>query len=127
MTKIYFPEDQQIQVHQSRIQHCPPSLPVGFYWYGNKRTRPGRPPKHVLNHLAAIQADMHKSTGTIDYNQSLQAETLEGDETSNHSESIKTDDQQTNHQDQDKCPYSLTSQKTKKKMLGSSSFKGGMM
>ena len=127
VTKIYFPEDQQIQVHQSRIQHCPPSFPVGFYWYGNKRTRPGRPPKHVLNHLAAIQADMHKSTETSDYNQSLQAETQDSVETSDHSGSNMIDDQQTNHQDQDTCLYSLRSREAKRKCSGRAHSKGGMM
>ena len=37
MTKIYFPEDQQILVHQSRVQVCPELFPQGFYWYGSKR------------------------------------------------------------------------------------------
>ena len=27
VTKIYFPDDPSIQVHQSRVQHCSPSLP----------------------------------------------------------------------------------------------------
>ena len=58
VTKIYFPEDQQIQVHQSRIQHCQPSIPAGFYWYGSKKSKPNRPLKHVLNHLAALEADL---------------------------------------------------------------------
>ena len=32
--KMYFPEDLQIQVHQSRVQMCPDSFPTGLYWYG---------------------------------------------------------------------------------------------
>ena len=33
--KVYFPQDGRIQVHQTRIQHCP-DIPAGFYWYGGK-------------------------------------------------------------------------------------------
>ncbi len=47
VVKVYFPQEKQIQVHQSRVQLCPPDLPAGFYWYGNKRHGPGRPPKWV--------------------------------------------------------------------------------
>ena len=32
VVKIYFPEEGQIQVHQSRVCSCPPHLPAGFYW-----------------------------------------------------------------------------------------------
>ena len=44
VVKVYAPQDGQIQVHQSR---CPPELPAGFYWYGSRRSSPGRPPKWV--------------------------------------------------------------------------------
>ena len=37
-----------LQVHQSRVQHCPPSLPSELYWYGGTRSRPGRPYKKTL-------------------------------------------------------------------------------
>ena len=47
VTKIYFPDDPSIQVHQSRVQHCPPSLPSEFYWYGTKRSKPGRQSKKI--------------------------------------------------------------------------------
>ena len=63
VTKIYFPDDPAIQVHQSRVQPCPPSLPTGFFWYGNKRSKPGRPPKKVLKQLENLDAEMkHQST-----------------------------------------------------------------
>ena len=35
------------KIHQTRVAHCPPELPSGFFWYGNRRARPGRPPKWV--------------------------------------------------------------------------------
>ena len=51
VTKIYFPDDPPLQVHQSRVQHHPPSLPSEFYWYGAKRSRSGRPSKKILKQL----------------------------------------------------------------------------
>ena len=64
-TKIYFPDDPSIQVHQTRVQHCPPSLPSGFYWYGAKRSKPGRPPKKLLKHLVplVVEAETLSSSG----------------------------------------------------------------
>ena len=49
VTKVYFPQDGQIQIHQTRIQHCPEQFPAGFYWYGPRRHGPGRPPKWTEN------------------------------------------------------------------------------
>ena len=59
-TKVYFPDDPSIQVHQTRVQHCPPTLPSGFYWYGTKRPKPGRPSKKLLKHLVplVVEADL---------------------------------------------------------------------
>ena len=45
--KVYFPDDGSIQIHQSRVTRCPLKFPAGYYWYGNKRKGPGRPPKWV--------------------------------------------------------------------------------
>jgi len=42
--KIFFPNEPSIQVHQSRVNKCPPSLPNNFYWYGGKCSKSGRPP-----------------------------------------------------------------------------------
>ena len=47
VVKIYRPQDGQIQVHQLRVTPCPPEFPAGYFWYGNKRHGPGRPPKWV--------------------------------------------------------------------------------
>ena len=58
--KIYFPDDPQIQVHLSRVQPCPPSFPRSFYWYGGKRTGPGRPPKWIKNRLKQIEVTLNK-------------------------------------------------------------------
>ena len=51
VSKVYFVEDGQIQVHQSRVKACPPHFPHGFYWYGCRRRKPGRPPKWVAQVL----------------------------------------------------------------------------
>ena len=34
VTKVYFPQDQSICVHESRVKRCPDNFPGGFYWYG---------------------------------------------------------------------------------------------
>ena len=47
--KVYFPQDDEIKVHQSRVKACPPNFPAGFYWYGGRRRGPGRPPKWVAS------------------------------------------------------------------------------
>ena len=47
VSKVYYPQDGGIQVHQSHVKPCPPNFPVGFVWYGGKRRGPGRPPKWV--------------------------------------------------------------------------------
>ena len=43
--KVYFPQEGSIQVHAQRVTKCPPNFPSGYYWYGNRRKGPGRPPK----------------------------------------------------------------------------------
>ena len=47
VTRVYFPDHPPVQVHQLRIKSCPVSLPCGYYFYGKKRSRPGRPPKWI--------------------------------------------------------------------------------
>ena len=77
VTKIYFPDDPSLQVHQSRAQHCPPSLPSEFYWYGAKRSRPGRPSKKILKQLVPLVTEIKSpspirvSAGTGDDNNQL--------------------------------------------------------
>ena len=45
--KVYFPQEGQICVHQSRVCACPREFPAGWYWYGGRRKGPGHPPKWV--------------------------------------------------------------------------------
>jgi hypothetical protein len=47
VVKVYAPQDGHIQIHQDRVTPCPPELPSGFFWYGDKRSKLGRPPKWV--------------------------------------------------------------------------------
>ena len=47
MSKVYFPQDGNIQVHQSGVKLCPTNFPSGFYWYGGRRRGPGHPPRWV--------------------------------------------------------------------------------
>ena len=58
VAKIHFPQDGAIHVHQSRVKFCPPGFPGGFYWYGGKRSKPGRPPKWVATALEKISMEM---------------------------------------------------------------------
>ena len=44
-SKVYFPQDAPLRVHQSRICVFPREFPAGYYWYGGKRRGPGRPPR----------------------------------------------------------------------------------
>ena len=55
--KVYFPQDPQIRVHQSRVKLCPSGFPAGYYWYGTKRRGPGRPPKWVMTLLNDCDSD----------------------------------------------------------------------
>jgi hypothetical protein len=58
VTKMYFPGDGVIQVHQSRVKACPPEIPGGFYWYGVRRPGPGRPPKWVNDLLDRLSEEL---------------------------------------------------------------------
>ena len=50
---VYFLREDTIKVHQTRVKPCPDGLLAGYYWYGNKRKGPGRPPKWVEKILSA--------------------------------------------------------------------------
>ena len=63
VVKVYFPQDGGIQVHQTQIRHCP-GIPAGFYWYGGKRSGPGRPPKGTSNINERERENQQKQLGT---------------------------------------------------------------
>ena len=49
--KVYFPDEGQIRVHQSRVKPCPLSFPTGSYWYKSRKSQ-GRVPRWVLQFLS---------------------------------------------------------------------------
>ena len=62
--KIFFPTDPPIQVHQSRVNKCPPSFPSDFYWYGGKKSKPGRPTKRIQKQREAIDTELRQLYNT---------------------------------------------------------------
>jgi len=72
VSKVYYPQDGGIQVHQSSVKPCPLNFPAGFYWYGGKRRAPGRPPKWVEQILADNQ--QNKTSNTDESTSSLEVE-----------------------------------------------------
>ena len=47
VTKVYRPQDNQIQIHQERVTPWPSDIASGYYWYGRQNHSPGRPPKWI--------------------------------------------------------------------------------
>ena len=64
VTKVYFPQDQSICVHESQVKQCPDKFPGGFYWYGGKRRRRGRPPRWVCAVLDSVDPTVTASSPT---------------------------------------------------------------
>ena len=61
--KVFFPDEGSIQVHQSRVCHCPPKFPVGLYWYGGNRKSPGRVPQWLQRFMSTeTQQTQEQST-----------------------------------------------------------------
>ena len=66
-TKVYFPDEKSIKVHQNQVQICPFNFPAGYYWYGKKRASPGRPPKWVEQLLTSKETEHdHDDDATVD-------------------------------------------------------------
>lgn len=61
VSKVYFPDEAHIQIHQMRVQQCPPDFPGGYYWYGSRRSSPGRPPKWVEHLLSTTNPSQEQS------------------------------------------------------------------
>jgi len=40
---IYFPQDDLLLIHQSRVKACLHNFPDGFYWYKGRRRGSGKP------------------------------------------------------------------------------------
>ena len=56
-TKVYFPSEDFISVHQLRVTKCPIDFPAEYYWYGRKRHSSGKIPRWLeeLQRVAVIQ------------------------------------------------------------------------
>ena len=52
VAKVYFPQDKQITIHQSRVKYCPVAFPAGFYWYGGNQKGLSKVPQWVQNLLS---------------------------------------------------------------------------
>ena len=42
-SKVYFPEEECIHVHQTRTSLCPVNFPNGFFWYGRQQSSNSKP------------------------------------------------------------------------------------
>ena len=47
VTKVYRPQDGQIQIHQERLTPWPDCIVSGYYWYGRQCHSPGQVPKWI--------------------------------------------------------------------------------
>ena len=59
VTKVYYPQEGSIQIHQERVCFYPPEFPAGYFWYGKRRHVVGRPPKWVQALLQKGTAEFH--------------------------------------------------------------------
>lgn len=98
VSKVYYPEHGEIQVHQSRVTPCPPNFPSGYYWYGKKRHSPGRPPKW-LDSLFQEDGTTSDKPANVDEDDGTTQET--GDE---HDEDDLDMDDDPNQEDLDSSP-----------------------
>ena len=46
-TKVYFQQEQPIQVHQNRVHVCPEGFPPRFFCYGNNQKSTNHIPKWI--------------------------------------------------------------------------------
>ena len=66
-TRVYFPDQKTIKIHQSRVQMCSFNFPAGYCWYEKKRTTPGFPPKWAEQLLSTSgTGDEHNDDASID-------------------------------------------------------------
>ena len=59
VSKVYFPEDLSILVHQLRVCPSPSQLPAGFFWYGARRRSSGRVPRWLQTWLSQTANQEH--------------------------------------------------------------------
>ena len=66
VVKVYRPQDRPICVHQARVTPCPDAFPAGYFWYGDCRSSPGRPPRWVDRLLQDKNQDGNPSPDSLD-------------------------------------------------------------
>ena len=94
--KIYYPDDPQIQIHQSRVQMCPELFPQGFNWYGKRKHGPGRPSKEVHKKLTEINANLEQSSSNAN-SQSSEITFTETKTASTETTAVADNNQLVNH------------------------------
>ena len=64
-SKVYFPEQERIRVHQMRTVQCPRKLRNGFYWYGHNQASPQKYPRRVEELSSVLPGDARKEQTPI--------------------------------------------------------------
>ena len=77
VSKVYFPEDAMLLVHQLRVCRSPDMLPPGFYWYGAKRRSSGHTPKWLQRMLASASEGSGKEDHQEGADEEQQSESIE--------------------------------------------------
>ena len=65
VVKVYFPQDNTIQVHQSRVKPYPSQFPSGLYWYGGRKFHQGCSPKRVQEILEECMGENTKPNDPV--------------------------------------------------------------
>lgn len=67
-TKVYFPSEDRINVHQLRVTKCPIDFPAGYYWYGHKQHSSGKVPRWLddMQEVTVIQGITQVENGLGD-------------------------------------------------------------
>ena len=63
IAKVYFPDEETIQVHQSRVCICPAGFPAGYYWYGSKCHSDGTLLRWIQHFLVDQSSDVMTPDG----------------------------------------------------------------
>ena len=58
-TKVYFPQEGPVRVHQQRITSSPPALVAEYYWYGPKKHSSGKVPQWVEKLMKEDEKILH--------------------------------------------------------------------
>ena len=134
-TKVYFPHERQIQVHQQRVTSCPPALVTGYYWYGPKKYSDGKVPQWVEKLMKADESGVQVGDADeLDDEEAISMKVTEDEEPDNNAATeisdavILEDTRQRNTPNG--CPYSVRKKISVPRStakLGMSFRRGGVM